>query len=89
MKPKENNWLLDEWVTVRWENPDSERYYLVMIEQDIFGQWILNRIWGGIHKKLGGNQVSVLDNKDQGIEMLKDISIRRKQRGYKRVNTEI
>ncbi len=74
---------IHEWITVRWENSLKKRYYLVMIEQDIFGQWVLIRVWGGIQTKLGRTQVSVLDNKKQGVEMLKIISIRRKQRGYR------
>lgn len=73
---------IQEWVTVRWENHTSKRYYMIMIEQDIFDQWVLIRVWGGIQKKLGGMKVSVLENKDQGIEMIKNISIRRKKRGY-------
>ena len=82
---KKERWFVDihQWITVRWENSLTKRYYLVMIEQDIFGQWVLIRVWGGIQTKLGRTQVSVLDNKNQGIEMLKMISIRRNQRGYR------
>ena len=75
----------DDPVSIRWENSLKQRYYLVIIQQDIFGHWILMRAWGGIQKAGGQTQVTVLEDKNEGLGMLPDISIRRKKRGYTQV----
>ncbi len=43
-----------DWITVRWEKAtaDTARYYLVHLHQDLWGGWVLTRVWGG---KLSAN----------------------------------
>jgi len=71
-----------ETISVRWENKPKQRYYRVIIQQDLFGSWILLRIWGGIQRKGGGTKVIMIDNFNQGIEILQSILTYRKKRGY-------
>lgn len=37
----------------RWENRQTNRYYRVLLAQDLFGQWLLTKIWGGINQATG------------------------------------
>ena len=74
-------------ISVRWENKPKQRYYRVIIQQDLFGSWILLRIWGGIQKKGGGTKTTMIDSFNQGIEILQIILTRRQKRGYNLVST--
>lgn len=32
---------------IRWET--TSRYYVVRLYQDLFGDWIVESVWGGLH----------------------------------------
>ncbi len=66
----------------RWINPEKARYYRVVLEQDLFGDWSLIACWGALHSRRGGIRVTALASLDAGVEALDEIAKRRRQRGY-------
>jgi hypothetical protein len=73
----------DDWVTCRWEQRTGEgRYYIVLLQQDLWGQWILTRIWGGRQRKAGQAKHILLNSREEGILELKKIAERRALHHY-------
>ncbi len=67
---------------LRFENPTNQRYYRVIISQDLFKQWIVTKTWGGIGKA-GGRVVHVpcLSHQD-GLKLIDEIIKNRNRHGY-------
>jgi hypothetical protein len=40
-------------LSFRWEHPMKLRYYHVVLAQDLFGDWVVTKAWGGISKASG------------------------------------
>lgn len=76
-------------VTMDWQNPASLRYYSVCLEQDLFSDWVLVKIWGRRGTKLGRKQQILCESYQQGIALIHKISKQRKAHGYKLVHTSL
>ncbi|MGH8548153.1 MAG: hypothetical protein ACRERU_06040 [Methylococcales bacterium] len=76
---------LSGWLDCRWQKETCHgyRYYHVLLHQDLLGQWNLTRIWGGSLRQAGRVRQHILESRDQGLRVLKEISKRRKVRGYR------
>ena len=37
-----------------WVNPAKARYYEVHFDRDLFGDWALRKVWGGLGSRRGG-----------------------------------
>ena len=69
-----------------WVNPEKARYYRVSLEPDLFGDWTLLKVWGGIGSRLGGMKGSGVASYDDGLRQIGEIAKRRTQRGYRPVS---
>ena len=69
-----------EWQRLRWEK--GTRYYEAYLEQDLWGQWVLTRVWGRRQTTLGRLTRMPCDSYEEGLKALAGISKRRAQRGY-------
>ena len=65
-----------------WINPEKARYYQIFLDQDLFGDWTLIRVWGGIGSNRGRMHSTGVASYEAGIELVDDITRRRSQRGY-------
>jgi hypothetical protein len=65
-----------------WINPEKARYYQVFLDQDLFGDWTLIKVWGGIGSKRGRMHSTGVASYAAGIELVDEIARRRSQRGY-------
>jgi hypothetical protein len=73
----------NDWITCRWEKTTGEgRYYLVLLHQDLWGQWIVTRVWGGRRRKAGQSRHLLVHSREEGIQELKKIAERRAARQY-------
>ena len=63
----------------------ADRMYSVMLEKDLFGDWIVVQSWGGRFSRRGGGMTQVVARFEEGIALLQKISQRRQQRGYLRI----
>jgi len=69
-------------VHYRWEHKEKQRYYKVVFVQDLLGEWIITKIWGGLNKSGGGMKHVPCETYAAGIKLIEKISAVRKQRGY-------
>ena len=65
-----------------WINPEKARYYQVHLDQDLFGDWTLIKVWGGIGSNRGRMHSTGVASYEAGIEQVDEIARRRAQRGY-------
>lgn len=65
---------------IRWET--TSRYYVVRLYQDLFGDWIVESVWGGLHNKLGNRQQQVLASYQDALALLLQINRQRHARHY-------
>ena len=71
------------WVRLRWETPS--RYYEAHLGQDLWGTWVLTRIWGGRHNARGQLCRELCQDEADGQRRLKALAVRRERRGYRLV----
>lgn len=66
----------------RWINAEKGRYYQVDLVQDLFGDWTLILVWGGLESRRGRMRVVYVSSYAEGLERIASIAKRRQQRGY-------
>jgi hypothetical protein len=67
----------------RWEHHQKQRYYRVILSQDLFSEWIVTRVWGGIDKATGRVTHLHCVSYEEGIQMIAKIAKTRLARGYR------
>jgi len=65
-----------------WINAEKARYYQVFLDQDLFGDWTLRKVWGGIGSRRGRMHSTGVASYEVGVELVDEIARRRAQRGY-------
>lgn len=65
-----------------WTKPTKARYYQVFLGQDLFGDWTLIKVWGGIGSNRGRMHSTGVASYEAGIVQVDEIARRRAQRGY-------
>lgn len=76
------NFNSENWLNNRWENPAKQRYYQTILQQNLFGDWEIIKIWGRINSNLGRHTIEPCDSYETAITRLEQIHKMRKQRGY-------
>ena len=71
---------------IRWENPHSRRYYQAWAGTDLFGDWEVFVMWGGIGTRRGHSRSLPAADREDAARILDSIANRRKQRQYYRVD---
>jgi predicted DNA-binding WGR domain protein len=71
----------------QWVNLEKRRYYQAELVRDLFGDWVLIKVWGSLGASLGGQRITVVANHETGIEAIRALDTRRKKRGYVSVET--
>ncbi len=69
---------------MRWTNPEKARYYEVHLVVDLFGDWNLITVWGGLDSPRGGMNRTAFASFAEGERALERIAKRRQRRGYRR-----
>lgn len=69
-------------IQYRWENPENQRYYRILFAPDLFGEWVITKIWGGLKNAGGGMKNVPCANYDEGIKLIAKIKDMRLKRGY-------
>ncbi|CAL1242001.1 WGR domain-containing protein [Candidatus Methylocalor cossyra] len=65
---------------LRWEK--HTRYYEVQVEPDLWGTWVLTRLWGRRGTALGQIRRMPCGSYDEALEQVAAVTRRRAQRGY-------
>lgn len=72
------------WLASRWER--DTRYYELHLRQDLFGDWVLTRVWGGKGTALGQIRHELCRNYASGVSLYAASIKRREKHGYIHVN---
>ena len=74
---------LEQWQYQAWEK--AERRYWIILQQNLFGQWLVLCRWGVTDSKRGGQLERLCDSYEAGLHLVQSAEKRRKQRGYRRL----
>jgi hypothetical protein len=69
---------------MRWINDEKARYYQAHLVVDLFGDWTLIRVWGGLGSRRGGMRVTGVASYEDGLTCIREIAKRRRRHGYRR-----
>lgn len=69
-------------VRLRWECPEKDRYYEAHLSRDLFGDWVLTRVWGRRGSPRGQVLHTPCGNREQARELLARTARRREAHGY-------
>ncbi len=75
MKPSDPS-AVQRWTT-------AERYYTLRVQQDLFGQWELLKVWGSLRSRHGRHKVCPAQSHEAAAGLLTREARRRAQRGYR------
>jgi hypothetical protein len=65
----------------RWET--ETRYYLAWLHQDLFGEWVVYRMWGGKRNGRGSSRLDRVASEEEGRRLLEAIAKTRRAHGYR------
>lgn len=69
------------WLRSRWEK--DSRYYELRVQQDLFGDWLLTRIWGQRGSALGQLRHDLCADRAEALARYAEAEVRREKRGYR------
>jgi hypothetical protein len=70
-------------ISLTWVHPEKARYYQAHLDRDLFGEWTLRKVWGGLQSRRGRLVSTGVGTYAEGVEMIEIIGRRRAQRGYR------
>lgn len=65
-----------------WINPERARGYRVFLDQDLFEDWTLTKVWSSIGSNRGRMQSTGVASYEAGVELVHEIARRRARRGF-------
>ncbi|TXI98992.1 MAG: WGR domain-containing protein [Neisseriales bacterium] len=68
-------------------HPTKSRFYWLSINQDLFGNWCVVKVYGGIGKKSARHIWEPCESKTIASQRMFDIECLRRKRGYIYANT--
>lgn len=74
---------MQSWHTHHYLSPI--RHYTALLHQDLFGQWILTKVWGARGSRLGRVVDVPLEDYDEGLAALEAVKKQRARRGYRHI----
>lgn len=71
----------------RWIHPYHFRYYQAGLVLDLFGDWTLVSVWGGLGTRRGNYRLTGGLSCADGLRRIRELDSYRQKRGYIRVST--
>ena len=65
---------------VRWET--ASRYYVARAYEDLLGDWIVEKAWGGLTNNLGNGQQEIVSTYEDAVTLMSKIHRERSKRHY-------
>lgn len=66
----------------RWVNREAGRYYEAELLRDLFGDWTVLTVWGGLGTRRGSHRYEPVDDVLAGEQRLAEIARVRSKRHY-------
>jgi predicted DNA-binding WGR domain protein len=70
------------WRAARWET--TTRYYEAHVQQDLWGSWMVIRLWGGKASRRRGAKIDHFTSQEAAYAILDRITKRRLAHGYEK-----
>ena len=70
----------EAWLHSRWEK--DTRYYELLVQQDLWGQWLLTRVWGRRGSAMGQIRHELCESYAAGLTKYAEAENKREKRGY-------
>lgn len=67
----------------RMQFASDTRVYSAVLDQDLLGDWTVAQSWAGKESRRGGGKVTHVANFDEGLQLLRQIAMRRERHGYR------
>lgn len=74
---------------MRWTNNDTARYYQTHLVMDLFGEWTLVAVWGGLGSRRGRMRSTGVASYEDGLAQIEAIAKRRQRHGYTRTSEAV
>lgn len=68
---------------IRWEK--EQDYYLVHVHQDMFGDWLVTRVWGQTGTQYGGMKHTLVASPEEAATLVDDVRHIQESRGFRKV----
>lgn len=68
---------------VRWES--DKRYYAARLQTDLFGDFLVARVWGGLGNNIGNGDQQLVADQAEGERLLESINRVRVKHKYRMV----
>ncbi len=78
----ENKAKIQPMLWRRYNFESESRYYTVILQQDLFHEWSLIKVYGGRYNKLGNYRIESCDSYEEALNRIEEIKKRRKARKY-------
>jgi WGR domain len=75
---------LDRGKSARWQRGD--RFYRCEVREDLFGNWVVVRFWGGVNSGKRGTKETVCQSYAEAEALFEAVAKRRARRRYVRVD---
>jgi WGR domain len=75
---------LDRWKSARWQRGD--RFYRCEVREDLFGNWVVVRFWGGVNSGKRGAKETVCQSYAEAEVLFEAVAKRRARRRYVRID---
>jgi len=72
-------------ISSRFERDFDGRFYCITVATDLFSEWVVTCIWGGIRSRRGGARHVYCAGLKEAFACKRALEKKRKGRGYKRV----
>ena len=76
----------EKWRRYYFESKD--RYYTIVLQQDLFHEWSIIKCYGGKDNKLGNMLIKSFSSYEKAMSKIEEIKKRRKARKYKLKKTK-
>ncbi len=63
-------------------HPQKQRFYWLLLQQDLFGTWCVRKIYGGLTNNHSRDVWVSYETQAEAAQALADIEYKRRQRGY-------
>lgn len=74
--------MSQQLISIRWEHSIKKRYYQIALTQDLFGDWVITKVWGGINQATGRIIHMACNTYEEAEIHIRKIQYTRKKRGY-------
>lgn len=64
------------------EHPAKKRYFMLVLEQDMLGSWLLKSLYGGLDNHGHGSKLEIFECEKAAREMMFNHENTRRQKGY-------